>query len=152
MKISLFFFYELCPFRTLAITTLHNFLSFVNLTKFHLFVISPKHCFAINLLKLVRQIRHCFPSICPVSIKFSEPSFLIICPRSFNCSFLMLSVSVLFVSLFDVKCKCSFVSPLLTCSVRGILSILLQNHVSSLFAIISKAITNLFLSAHLFMS
>lgn len=93
------------------------------------FAISTNPCPAKQLHKLVRQLIHCFPlsvlpSIYPVSLKFSKPSFFIVCSSSFNYLSLMQSISVIFVSIF------SKTSLLLTYSVHGILIILLQNHVS----------------------
>lgn len=44
-----------------------------------------------------KQITWCFSLcflilVCPVSVKFTKPSFFIMCPRDFNCLFLILSV------------------------------------------------------------
>lgn len=67
------------------------------------------HCFSLSLL----------PSGCHVSIRFSKPSFIIMCYRNNNCRFLMLSMFP-FLLRFLFK-----TSSLLTCYVHGILSILL---------------------------
>lgn len=58
----------------------------------------------------------------PVSVKSSKPSFFILCPRSFNCLFLIRSVR--FVSIF------LNISSFFLCSVHGIHTILLSRHIS----------------------
>lgn len=83
------FFYVLCPFRTLVIMALHNFLCFVAPCKF---------CSSLSLLNPVLPSnytglsgRSCAtflcPSIYPMSVKFSKPSYLITHHRNFNYSF-----------------------------------------------------------------
>lgn len=69
-------------------------------------------CFPLSLL----------PSVCLVSVKFSNVSFLITCPRNVICLFLLLSLIVLLILIFSKS------SSLLTYSVNGILSILLSNY------------------------
>lgn len=44
------------------------------------------------------------PSVFPVCVKFSQPSFLTICPRNFNCVFLIPNIKVLFVSISLLRC------------------------------------------------
>lgn len=94
-------------FKTLTIMTNRNCLSFVDINKIWLFVLS--------------LVRYCFPlsslhSICPVSMWFSKPSFLVTCSRNFNLLFLMLNSNFFSASTF------SKISSLLTCSVHGIRS------------------------------
>lgn len=45
----------------------------------------------------------CFSSICPVSLKFFNLSFLITCLRDFNCHFLILTMSTPFVFEYSLK-------------------------------------------------
>lgn len=104
--------------------TFQNFLSFVALTKVCLFAIPPSPFSTIQIRKHVRLAAHCYPlpflpSICPVSVKFSNLYFLIMCSRNFF-------------SLFLSKFFFSFHTPifletlsLVICSVQNILSILL---------------------------
>lgn len=78
------------------------------LNKFCTFLISPNLRFAINLHELVRYIMRGFllsslSSIFHVSIKYSNPNFLIICPRYLNFLLLMLSKSLYFVYIFSVE-------------------------------------------------
>lgn len=92
-----YFFYVLCPFKMLAFMALHGFLFFVALNKLHIFVISPKHCSATSVLKLPREVMHCFPlSLQSILCVSNFPWFL---PHYFNSLFLVLSVSVLLVSI-----------------------------------------------------
>lgn len=80
---GIFFFYIPCPLETLAIMFLHDFLSFVALSKSRLFTKRFTPCSATQSLNLVKQVTFCFhllllPTICHVSTKFSTPSFLIV--------------------------------------------------------------------------
>lgn len=77
------FFYVSCPFKSGAITAFNNFMSFIILSNFRRFTVSHCSWFDICSLKLVKYVNHYFPmflllSACPVSIKFSRPSFLIL--------------------------------------------------------------------------
>ena len=84
--------YVPCPFKTWAIMAFHSFLSFVLLSSSCSFI--PPLCpsgtrSAIHVLKLVKYfIRGLplffFPSMSPVSVKFSTLSFLITCPKNSN--------------------------------------------------------------------
>lgn len=135
---SMIYFYVLCPFRTVAIMALPNFLtnvahsSFLSLlrppptilwsiqtsssgkylaafplswsqyTLWGLSFMNPPSSLCVQVIsaivswfchpfnKLIRQVAHCLPlsllpSICPLRVKFSKPSFLIVCPRNFSC-------------------------------------------------------------------
>lgn len=89
LKFLLEFFYVPCFFRTLAIKALPNFLSFLDLIKFSLSVISPETFSTSNFLMLVRLFMFCcplflLPLISTVSIKLFKPSFLIMYPIIFN--------------------------------------------------------------------
>lgn len=122
-------FYAPCLLGAKAIIALHNFLSLLAINKHFLSGISPRLCSAIYLLTLTKYAMCCFPlsllpSIFPVSIRFSNHSFLIICLRNLYGHFLMLSISFIFISIFTKT------SSLLTRSVHGILSILLEKHIS----------------------
>lgn len=93
------FFYVLCPFK---MCTLHNFLSSEALSNVFLFTI-PTHSI-IDSHKLVNYVVCCLslsilPLIFPVSVKFSKPCILIICPRNFRCLLLILNMCP-FCSLF----------------------------------------------------
>lgn len=57
----------------------------------------------IYLQNLVKQVTRCFPpllltSVRPVSVKASEPFFLIMCPKYFNC-------------FFHMEWKCGIINP-----------------------------------------
>lgn len=72
--------------------------------KCSLSAIPPVRCSAIHSLKLTTYVSCCFPlvllaSVYPVSIKFPEPFFLIMCLRNVKCHLLMLSISVTFVAI-----------------------------------------------------
>ena len=84
--------YVPCPFKTWAIMAFHSFLSFVLLSSSCSFI--PPLCpsgtrSAIHMLKLVKYFilglpLLFFPSMRPVSVKFSTLSFLVTCPKNSN--------------------------------------------------------------------
>lgn len=71
---------------------------------------SPCLCPAIHLHELVRYVTLDFPlPVCPASVKFSKPFFLIICTINFNSLFMVLS----FIFFFSLKLpRCSNVNKL----------------------------------------
>lgn len=77
----LFVLLRTVPFRNFAIMASYNFLFFfLALNKSCLFVNSPKTCYDIYLLTLGSSFRLLlFTSVSSVSIKFFEPSFVIMC-------------------------------------------------------------------------
>lgn len=116
----------LCAFRTWGIKAFRYFLSILHLRKLYLFEVSPGYRSATHLHKLVRQFtvfHSLLPSIFPVSVRFSRPSFLSMCPRKFKCVFLILCISVLLVSTLLKT------SQLFTLPVYGILNILPQKYI-----------------------
>lgn len=94
--------YVPCLFRTQVTMALDNCLSFAALNQFQ----------STNYLhKFIRQVMHYFHlflllSIYLVSVKFSKPSFLIVCLRNFSGHFMLLSISVLFLFPFSLKLGC----------------------------------------------
>lgn len=106
----------------------------ITLSNVCLLRISLDLCSAIHWHKVVRLITCCLPlfilpSICLVSVKFSEASFMIIFPGNFHCLLLIQSISGFFVCFYFVSIILK-TSSLLRCSLHGILSILLLNDVS----------------------
>ena len=71
------------------------------------------------------------PVILPQRISLSIPSFLKMCPKNFNCRFLMV-----FMSEHSVPACCS-TSILVFLSFQDILRILLRNHISVAFSFLS---------------
>lgn len=71
----------------------------------------PSHCFPSHLNKILKYIMQCNLStphfVRPVSLKFSKPSFFIMCPR--NCiylSFYFKYMHLFFLFLFSLKLCC----------------------------------------------
>lgn len=97
-------------FKTSVNMALSNFLPFVTLIpaplQSSLYLCAT--CSPINLLKFVSQASCCIfslhflPSVCPVSIKFTKPSFVIMCRQNVSCDFLTFSSSF-FVVLISLK-------------------------------------------------
>lgn len=77
---------------------------------FCLFAITHKPCSVIHLHTLISQVTRCsllflLLSICLMRIRFSKPSFLIMCPKDFKYHFLILSIRVF---LFLKLRRCSY--------------------------------------------
>lgn len=80
IKISFVLFPKPCSvnhINALSFLTIHNFLSLVDHSKFYIFVISPNPCYTNCLHTRVIYVS------CPISVKFSKPSILIIYSRNF---------------------------------------------------------------------
>lgn len=77
-----------CPLRTWSIKDLHKFLYFEALSSVFFFTIPPIPYCAIYMHKFVSF----FSIFGLVSIKFVNPSILIICSRNVNSFFLILSI------------------------------------------------------------
>lgn len=76
---------------------------------------------ATSFTSSVGSVTQCFSLFfLAVSVNFSNPSFLYMCPRICDCLLLILSMSPFFFIFLKTH-------PLLTCD--GILSILLKNHI-----------------------
>lgn len=97
----LFLLFLKCPF-----ITLHIFLSVVALSNDFLCTILSQFLlfhpfYYIILTQAIRKVTCCvFVSIQPGSAKFSSTSFFIICPRIFNCLFLVIKKCVFFVPVY----------------------------------------------------
>lgn len=105
---------------------LYHFLSLLRYIR-HL-IISLFLCSAIRLHMLVRYVTPCFcltflPSLCPVSIRFSKSSSLIMCSKHLNYIFPNLNKSVHFLPIF---LKTSWWP---TCSICDIRSIMLKYYI-----------------------
>lgn len=85
------------PFHDVAIIALHNFIILARLNNglfIHLRSCSAIHIYTSSLLLCISCL-HC---VLLVS-KFSTPYLLIMRPKNFNCFFMILSISVIFVFL-----------------------------------------------------
>lgn len=101
---NVFFFYMQFGLRMSIIMALHYFLAFIELGNIFLFTIRPFFCCHFGGFLL--------PSMCHISVKFSNPTFFIMHHRYYNLFLHILSISVLKISL------------LLRCFAHCILSIL----------------------------
>lgn len=97
--------YVPCPLRPYAIIALHDFMSFVAVSNVCLFAISTVP-FCHPFTQAHQLSYFLLPSasfcllICPVRVKFSEHSFLIMGSRNFKYLFLIPSINVLSGSIF----------------------------------------------------
>lgn len=124
----------LYEFRTWLVMALYNFQHFVALGMFCFVAIPPSNCASI-LGRLFTVF------LCPVSVKFSKPSFNIMCSRNVNCRFLFLSIYFLIIL--------HKTSPWPKCSAQWILSILLENHI---FVVSSSSVRSLNSGANKFVN
>lgn len=94
------FLYVPCPFWIWTIMSLHNFLSVFALSNSCSLSLWPLFCHPFTQIYQVSYYFSQFflPSMCPVSVKFVKPSFVIICPQSFT--------YFSFYFLFDLKLSC----------------------------------------------
>lgn len=96
-------FYMTFLFRTWLIMAFHIFLLAFDFLPFFF-------CDASTQTHYVSYSPFLFlPLICSVNVKFTKLSLLIMCHRTFNCLFLILSVSVLLASIFFKLPHCSHV-------------------------------------------
>lgn len=89
-----YFFYVPCHLRAWLVISLHNYLTFVALSKlcFFLSFLTPYFTSHSHTL-LTDFLRISCLQLCPVSINFSKPSSIIkIIARYFNCHLLILSI------------------------------------------------------------
>lgn len=91
------------PFRMWMIMDVYNSVSFVALIKIWFFAVPSRPYFANHVHMLVSYFIHCFlssllPSVCPVSDKLCNSSFLI---RDSKYAFLFLIISIQFVLIFS---------------------------------------------------
>lgn len=116
------FFYMLCLFIKWSIMALLNVLSIVNLI-FVSLLSFPASLLANHSQKVVACFTCCFPlllmpSVCSVNVKFFKVSYLVCVPE------------ISWIQKHPFHFHFLRIFSLLTWSVRGILSILTQNHIS----------------------
>lgn len=118
-----FVFHMTFPFRTLAIKTPQNFMFIGALNKCFLYLL---HRSSTHLFMLAKYWMHCFPLslflvLHPILWVSNFTNLLSSRPRYFTYPFLMLGMSVIFLSIS------SKISSLLSCSVHSFFSILFRD-------------------------
>lgn len=105
LQLLIFFHVTFSP-RSWTVMSLHNFLFTGSLRNLCLFTfVHLCSCSAMYSNKLFRHISSCYspplsPSLCPMSVWFSKPSFLIMNPINFNSLSLILCIIVIFAPIF----------------------------------------------------